>query len=36
MAYLKFDGVGIKAMAAAIPHTIIDNLKYTQYFPKNK
>jgi len=33
MAFLKFEGVGVKALAAAVPHTIIENLKYTQYFP---
>ena len=32
MAYLSFKGVGITALAAAVPKTIIDNYKYTQYF----
>lgn len=36
MAYLKFSGVGVTAMAAAVPHTIIDNYKYTQYFPEDQ
>lgn len=36
MAFLKFDGVGIKALAAAVPHTVIDNLKYTKYFPEDQ
>jgi len=36
MAFLKFDGVGITALAGAVPHTIIDNLKYTQYFPEDQ
>ncbi len=36
MAYLNFNGVGITAMAAAVPHTIIDNYKYTQYFPEDQ
>lgn len=36
MAFLKFDGVGIKALAAAVPRTVIDNLKYTQYFPADQ
>lgn len=33
---MNFRGVGIKAMAAAVPHTIIDNYKYTQYFPEDQ
>lgn len=33
MAFLRFEGVGITALAGAVPRTIIDNLKYTQYFP---
>lgn len=36
MAYLKFNGVGITALAGAVPHTVIENLKYTQYFPKEQ
>lgn len=36
MAFIKFDGVGITALAGAVPHTIIDNLKYTQYFPEDQ
>ncbi len=36
MAFLKFDGVGITALAAAVPHTVIDNLKYTEYFPEDQ
>ena len=32
MAYLSFKGVGITALAAAVPKTIIDNYEYTQYF----
>lgn len=36
MAFLKFDGVGIKALAAAVPRTVIENLKYTQYFPADQ
>jgi 3-oxoacyl-[acyl-carrier-protein] synthase-3 len=32
MALLKYSNVGIKAMAAAVPHTIINNLNYTQHF----
>lgn len=33
---MNFMGVGIKAMAAAVPHTVIDNYKYTQYFPEDQ
>lgn len=36
MAFLKFEGVGITALAGAVPHSVIDNLKYTQYFPENQ
>ena len=36
MAYLKFNGVGITALAGAVPHTVIENLKYTQYFPEEQ
>ncbi len=36
MAFLKFEDVGVKALAAAVPHTIIENLKYTQYFPEEQ
>lgn len=33
MAFLEFKGVGIKALAAAVPRTVIDNYAYTMYFP---
>lgn len=33
---MSFNGVGVKALAAAVPHTIIDNLKYTEYFPEDQ
>ncbi len=36
MAYLKFDGVGITAMAAAVPSRVIENLKYTDFFPEDQ
>lgn len=36
MAFLTFEGVGVKALAAAVPHTIIENLKYTNYFPEDQ
>ena len=36
MAFLKYNGIGITALAAAIPRQVIDNYKYTQYFPENQ
>lgn len=36
MAFLTFDGVGVTALAAAVPHTVIDNYKYTEYFPADQ
>lgn len=33
MAYLEFKNIGIAGMAASVPHNIIDNYKYTTYFP---
>ena len=33
MATLKFENVGIKALAASVPSRIIDNYKYTEHFP---
>jgi 3-oxoacyl-[acyl-carrier-protein] synthase-3 len=33
MAVLKFKGIGISAMAGAVPKQIIDNLNYTERFP---
>ena len=36
MAFLTFENVGITAMAAAVPRTVIDNYKYTQYFPEEQ
>ena len=36
MAFLEFKNVGVTAMAAAVPHTVIDNYKYTQYFPEDQ
>lgn len=36
MAYMKFNGIGITAMAAAVPSHIIENLKYTEYFPEEQ
>jgi len=36
MALLEFEGVGITAISGAVPHTVIDNYKYTKYFPKDQ
>ena len=35
MAFLTYENVGISAIAAAIPRTVINNYRYTQYFPEN-
>ena len=36
MAFMSFNGVGIKALAASVPRTVIENLKYTEYFPEDQ
>ncbi len=36
MALLRFEGVGITALAAAVPRTVSDNYKYTRYFPEDQ
>lgn len=36
MAFMTFKGVGVTALAGAVPHTVIDNYKYTQYFPEDQ
>lgn len=36
MALLEYNGVGISALSAAIPRTVISNYEYTQYFPKEQ
>ena len=36
MAFLKFNGVGITALAGAVPSTIIENYKYTEFFPEDQ
>ena len=33
---MEFKGVGVTAMAGAVPRTIIDNYHYTQYFPADQ
>lgn len=32
MAFLKYNGVGVTALAGAIPQRVIDNYKYTEFF----
>lgn len=36
MAYLTYDGIGITAMAAAVPKHVINNYEYTTYFPADQ
>ena len=36
MAFLSFKGIGVTALAGAVPRTIIDNYKYTEYFPEDQ
>lgn len=36
MAIMKFNGIGISAMAGAVPSHVIENLKYTEFFPENQ
>ena len=36
MAILEYEGVGISAMAAAVPRTIVNNYEYTRYFPADQ
>lgn len=36
MAIVKYRGVGITAMAGALPSRIVENLKYTQFFPEDQ
>ena len=36
MAFLEYKDVGISAMAAAVPRTVINNYEYTQYFPADQ
>lgn len=33
MAFLTYEGIGITAMAAAVPKKVINNYEYTEYFP---
>ncbi|MDD2474660.1 MAG: ketoacyl-ACP synthase III [Dysgonamonadaceae bacterium] len=36
MALLNFKGVGIIAMSAAVPRTVINNYEYTEHFPADE
>ena len=36
MAFLTYQGIGITAMAAAVPKQIINNYEYTEYFPADQ
>lgn len=36
MAIQKFNGIGITAMAGAVPSHVINNLKYTDFFPEEQ
>lgn len=36
MAILKFRGIGITAMAGAVPSQVIKNLEYTEFFPEDQ
>lgn len=36
MALLTYKGVGVTAMSAAVPKTVINNYEYTSYFPKEE
>lgn len=35
MTVLKYNGIGITAMAGAVPKRIVNNLQYTDYFPQD-
>lgn len=36
MSFLKFKGIGITAMAGAVPKKVIKNLEYTNFFPEDQ
>lgn len=36
MAILKFSNIGISALAACVPSRVIDNYKYTEFFPEEE
>ena len=33
---MKFQGIGISAIAGAVPSHVIENLKYTEFFPQDQ
>lgn len=36
MALMQFDGMGVAALAGAVPRTVINNYEYTDFFPKDE
>ena len=36
MAFSSYTGVGVTALAGAVPHTVIDNYRYTDHFPADQ
>lgn len=36
MAFLTYEGIGVTAMAAAVPKNVINNYEYTEYFPADQ
>ena len=36
MAFLKYKGVGVTALAGAVPQRIVNNYKYTEFFPEDQ
>ena len=33
---LSYEGIGITAMAAAVPYQVIHNYEYTEFFPADQ
>lgn len=36
MAFLTYEGIGVTAMAAAVPKNVINNYEYTEFFPTDQ
>ena len=36
MAFLTYEGIGVTAMAAAVPRKVINNYEYTEFFPADQ
>ena len=36
MAFLTYEGIGVTAMAAAVPKKVINNYEYTEFFPADQ